>query len=229
MIRRVRLLALVALLTAAASAPSAAYAAPEGQLTWGVHITLVPSYFDPAETPGLVTPFMLLSALHDALVKPMPGHAASPSLAESWTMSKDGLVYEFALRRGVKFHNGDAVTSEDVKFSFERYRGSAAGLLKARVARVETPTPERVRIVLKQPWADFMTFYASPATGASWIVPKRYVEKVGDEGFKKAPVGAGPYKFVSFKPGVELTLEANEQYWRKVPHRGPQGEKAVVP
>ena len=62
-----------------------------------------------------------------------------------------------------------------------------------------------------------MTFYGTPATGAGWIVPRKYVEKVGDEGFKKAPVGAGPYRFVSFTPGVELVLEAYEQYWRKTP------------
>ena len=61
-----------------------------------------------------------------------------------------------------------------------------------------------------------MTFYTS-ATAASWIVPKKYVEQVGDEGFKKAPIGAGPYKFVSFAPGLELTMEANDQYWRKKP------------
>src|SRR4029453_5269532 len=58
----------------------------------------------------------------------------------------------------------------------------------------------------------------TPATGAAWVVPKKYVEKVGDEGFKKAPVGAGPYKFVAFKPGVELVLEAHEGYWRKAPN-----------
>jgi peptide/nickel transport system substrate-binding protein len=95
-------------------------------------------------------------------------------------VSKDGLVYEFLLRKGVKFHNGEPVTSEDVKFSFERYRGGAATLLHGKVARVETPDARRVRLVLKQPWADFMTFYASPATGAAWIVPKAYVEKVGE-------------------------------------------------
>ena len=219
MIRRTRPTAVVATLLAIAvlALPQRAHAAAEGQLVWGVHISLVPTYFEPAETAGLVTPFMLLYALHDSLVKPMPGNTMAPSLAESWTMSKDGLVYEFVLRRGVKFHNGDPVTAEDVKFSFERYRGALSGLLKSRVAHIDTPDPQRVRIVLKQPWADFMTFYASPATGASWIVPKRYVEKVGDDGFKKAPVGAGPYKFVSFKPGVELVLDAYEQYWRKPP------------
>src|SRR5206468_1909640 len=66
-------------------------------------------------------------------------------------------------------------------------------------------------------WPDFMTFYGTPATGAGWIVPKKYVEKVGDDGFKRAPVGAGPYRFVSFNPGVELVLEAFEGYWRKTP------------
>jgi hypothetical protein len=99
-----------------------------------VHITLIPTYFDPADTPGLVTPFMILYALHDALVKPMPGRPATPSLAESWTVSKDGLVYDFVLRRGVKFHTGEEVTAEDVKFSFDRYRGAAATLLHSKVA-----------------------------------------------------------------------------------------------
>jgi peptide/nickel transport system substrate-binding protein len=89
-------------------------------------------------------------------------------------------------------------------------------MLKERVAGVDTPDPGRVRIRLKKPWPDFLTFYTN-ATGAGWIVPRKYVEKVGDEGFKKAPVGAGPYKFVSFTPGVELVLEAFEQYWRKSP------------
>ena len=138
-------------------------------------------------------------------------------LAQSWSISKHVLVYEFVLRRGVKFHNGDVMTAEDVKFSFERYRGASAALLKQKVAAVEIPDPTRVRFRLKEPWPDFMTFYATPATGAAWIVPKKYVEKVGDEGFKKQPVGAGPYRFVSFKPGVELVLEAHEGYWRKPP------------
>jgi peptide/nickel transport system substrate-binding protein len=192
-------------------------AAPEGQLTWAVHTTLVPAWFDPVEMPSVITPFMILYGLHDAVVKPMPGQAMAPSLAESWSASKDGLVYEFVLRKGVRFHNGDPLTAEDVKFSFERYRGVSAKLLKDKVAAVETPDPSRVRFRLKAPWPDFMMFYSS-ATGSGWVMPKKYVDKVGDEGFKKAPVGAGPYKFVSFNPGVELVLEAFEGYWRKVPN-----------
>ena len=146
------------------------------------------------------------------------GQAVGPSLAESWTVSPDGLVYEFVLRRGVKFHNGDTVSAEDVKFSFERYKGAAASTYRARVAAVEVVDPHRVRFRLKHPWPDFMTFYGTPATGAAWVVPKTYVERVGDDGFKKAPVGAGPYKVVAFKPGVELVLEAHEQFWRKTPN-----------
>jgi peptide/nickel transport system substrate-binding protein len=189
----------------------------DGQMTWGVHVSLAPTWLDPAETPGLITPFMILYAIHDALVKPMPGNAMAPSLAESWKASPDGLTYTFSLRRGVKFHNGDPVTAEDVKFSFARYKGTANKLFKERVAGVDAVDAQTVRFRLKQPWPDFLTFYATPATGAAWIVPKKYVESVGDEGFKKAPVGAGPYRFVAFKPGVELTLEAYEQYWRKAP------------
>ena len=197
------------------AAPAAA--GPEGQMTWGVHISLAPTWFDPAETPGIATPFMVLYALHDALVKPLPGNAAASSLAESWSLSKDGLTYEFVLRQGVKFHNGDPVTADDVKFSFERYRGAASRLMREKVAAVEVVDPSRIRFRFKEPWPDFMTYYGSLTTGAGWIVPKKYLEKVGDDGFKKAPVGAGPYRFVSFTPGVELVLEAHEQYWRKVP------------
>jgi peptide/nickel transport system substrate-binding protein len=198
--------------------PAAAAAAPEGQMTWAVHISIAPTWFDPAEHPGIVTSLMIFYALHDALVKPMPGRSAAPSLAESWSVSPDGLTHEFVLRRGVLFHDGTTMTAEDVKFSFERYKGAAAKLFKEKVASVDVVDPQRVRFRLKEPWPDFMAFFGTPATGAAWIVPRAYVQKVGDEGFKKAPVGAGPYKLVSFTPGVELVLEAHDRYWRKVPN-----------
>ncbi len=212
-----RVLATVLLAAVLTVGAAPAIAAPAGQMVWAVHVTLAPTWFDPAETPALITPFMVLYALHDALVKPMPGAAMAPSLAESWSASKDGLTYEFVLRKGVKFHNGEPVTADDVKFSFERYKGAASRTLKERVASVDVVDATRVRFRMKQPWPDFMTFYGTPATGAAWIVPRKYVEKVGEDGFKKAPVGAGPYKFVASNPGVELTLEAFEGYWRKTP------------
>src|SRR3954470_17946404 len=120
-------------------------AAPQGEMVWGVHTSLAPTWFDPAETPGIITPFMVLYALHDAMVKPMPGELYSPSLAESWTISEDTLTYEFTIRNGVKFHNGEPVTAEDVKFPFERYRGAAHALLAQGVAAVEAVDPRRVR------------------------------------------------------------------------------------
>ena len=193
------------------------HAAPEGTMTWGVHVTLAARWLDPGETEGVITPFMVLYALHDALVKPMPGGLTTPSLAESWTMSKDGLTCEFVLRKGIRFHNGDPVTGEDVKFSFERYQGGAAKLLKEKVREVQVADPGRVRFHLKEPWPDFITFYGTSASASGWIVPKKYIERVGEEAFKKAPVGAGPFRLVSFTPGVDLVAEAFDGYWRKTP------------
>ena len=187
----------LALLLGCSITVGVAAAKPQGQMTWALHFTTAPTYFDPAETPGIITPFLFLYALHDALVKPMPGNPQAPSLAESWSESADGLTYEFKLRQGVTFHNGDPLTAEDVKFSLERYRGASANLYKEKVKAVEVVDPHLVRIHLKEPWPDFMTFYGTPSTGAGWIVPKKYVEQVGDDGFKQHPIGAGPYKFVS--------------------------------
>ena len=213
---RRHVIGLVAVMVSLGAAGSAVASSPKGQLTWATPVTIAPTWFDPAETMGLITPYQYLYALHDAMVKPMPGEPFASSLAKSWSISDDGLIYEFVLRDGAKFHNGEPVTSEDVQFSFERYRGAASKLLKDRVAAIETPDPQRILIKLKRPWPDFMTFYTK-ATSAAWVVPKKYVQSVGEEGFKKAPVGAGPYKFVSFTPGLELSMEAFDQYWRRTP------------
>ena len=97
----------------------------------------------------------------------MPGNPMAPSLAESWTVSPDQLVYEFKLREGLKFHNGDPFTAEDVKFSFLRYK---LNILQEKV-QVEIVDPYRVRFHLR-PWPDFMTYYGTLASGAGWIVPK---------------------------------------------------------
>ena len=213
-----RRLAILLLVLATLLGPGAASAVPpDGTMALGLHVTLVSRWLDPGETEALITPFMVLYALHDALVKPMPGNIMTPSLAESWTVSKDGLTYEFVIRKNARFHNGDPVTADDVKFTFERYKGAGGKLLKDKVKEVQVVAPNRARFVLKEQWPDFMAFYGTSATGAGWIVPKKYIEKVGEEAYKKAPVGAGPYKFVSFTPGVELTLEAFGDYWRKAP------------
>ena len=190
---------------------------PADTLTIAFDTTIAPTFLDPAETPGIATPFTFLYAIHDALAKPLPGNNMAPCLAESWKESSDGLLYEFKLRENVKFHNGDPFTAEDVKFSFHRYRGTSAKLLHERVKSVDIVDRHRIRFVLHKPWPDFLVFYATPATGAAWVVPKKYIEKVGEDGFKKQPVGLGPYRVVNISAGQEIVLEANDHYWRKKP------------
>ncbi len=201
----------------APGAPAAA-PAPAGQIVMAFHVTISPAWFDPSLAPPQITPFGVLYALHDALVRAYPGTNMGPALAESWQESEDGLTYEFKLKPGLTFHNGDPVTSEDVKFSFDRYKGASATVLKEKVKEVEIVDPRMVRFHLQEVWPDFMTVYGSTASAAGIVVPKKYLEKVGEKGFSDHPIGAGPYKFVSTKPGVEVVLEAFPQYWRHVPH-----------
>ena len=203
------------LLVAGLPRSASAQAKPEGEMRYALYVTLSPVWFDPGEVSGQLTPFWILYALHDALVKPMPGNMMSPSLAEGWTVSADQKTYEFKLREGLKFHNGDPFTADDVKFSFHRAKGSKT--LHEKVKEVTVLGPARVRFQLHDAWPDFMTYYGSIVSGAGWVVPKKYVERVGDDGFKRAPVGLGPYKFVSHTPGVELVMDAYEGYWRKMP------------
>src|ERR1700704_3742735 len=186
----------LALLVAAGGAiePAAAQAKPEGEMRWALYVTLSPVWFDPGDVLGQITPFWVLYAIHDALVKPMPGNLMTASLAESWTVSADQRVYEFKLREGLKFHNGDPFTAEDVKFSF--HRAKVGKVLKDRVREVEIAGPSRVRFHLHEPFPDFMAYYGTLASGAGWIVPRKYVERVGDEGFKKQPAGLGPSQLV---------------------------------
>src|SRR6188474_565875 len=165
--RRTLALACVLVLALGCFEPAAAQAKPEGEMRWALYVTLAPLWFDPAEVSGQITPFWVLYAIHDALVKPMPGTLLSPSLAESWTVSRDQRVYEFKLREGLKFHNGDPFTAEDVKFSFERAKG--AKQLQEKVREVTVVDRHRVRFQLGEPWPDFLTYYGTLATSAAWI------------------------------------------------------------
>jgi len=216
--RRIVLLLTAAVLILGMPHGVAGQPTPAGEAVIGWHVTLAPSWFDPSTAPPQITPFGLLYAIHDALLRPLPGQKMGASLAESWKESPDGRVYEFKLRGGLKFHNGDPVTAEDVKFSFERYKGAGSKALQARVQQVEIVDPLTVRFHLKEPWPDFLTFYGTSATAAGIVVPKKYLTQVGDDGFRKHPVGAGPYTFVSHKPGIEVVLEAYPGYWRHAPY-----------
>ncbi len=194
-------------------------ASPSGEFKGGIHWAISADWLDPAVNSGLaISTYLPLYLFHDALVKAMPEGLYTPCLAESWTISPDSKVYEFKLREGVKFHNGDTMTSEDVVFSFKRYKAAQAKFIHDKIENVQAMNPHLVRITFKEPFPDFLDYLLPGATSIGWVVPKKYVEKVGDAGFKKNPVGCGPYKFVEFAAGVKLVGEAFEGFWRKVPN-----------
>jgi peptide/nickel transport system substrate-binding protein len=198
-------------------APAAARPEPKGKFSYAWHGSISPAWLDPQENPPQVTPYNFSYTLHDALVKPMPGENFAPSLAESFEISPDNKSATFKLRRNIKFHDGSPVTPEDVKFTFEQYRGASAAVLKAKTNRVELPDERTIRFVFNEPFLDFLVLYGTPASGAGWIVPKAYYEKVGADRFKNAPIGAGPYRFVKQTAGSEIEFEAFPEYWRKTP------------
>ncbi len=202
---------------AATTAPATAQSAPKGKFTYAFHVSITPAWMDPQENPPQVTPYNFAYTLHDALVKPMPGKDFVPSLAESYEIAPDSKSATFKLRPNIKFHDGSPVTPEDVKFTYENYRGASAGILKAKLEKIDLPDNRTVKFFFKEPFLDFLTIYGSPASGAAWIVPKAYYEKVGKDGFKTAPIGAGPYRMVKQTPGSEIEFEAFPDYWRKQP------------
>ena len=148
-------------------------AEPKGEVVFALHVTIAPAWFDPAEMPAQITPFIIGYTLHDALVRALPGVRMGPALAESWSESLDGLTYEFRLRSGLKFHNGDPCTAEDVQFSFRRYKGSGANEFQTKVKSVEVVDARTVRFHLHAPWPDFMTYYGSSATAAGYVRLRR--------------------------------------------------------
>ena len=191
---------------------------PQGVLKQAIHWSISADWLDPSTNSALVPAQICTYLFHDALVKPMPNQTFFPSLAESWTISPDAKTFEFKIRQGVKFHNGDPLTAEDVVFTFWRYKGPQAKLIHNKTEKVEAVNPHLVRFTFKTPFPDFLEYHMPAATTIGWIVPKKYVEKVGDAGYKKNPVGCGPYKLVEFSTGVKMVAEAFDEYWRKVPN-----------
>ena len=191
-------------------------AAPKGVLKGTIHWGVSAEYND----PSLAGTYMALFnqyLFNDALIKPMPDGWYSPCLAESWTISRDSRIFEFKLRRGVKFHNGDEMTAEDVVFTFWRYKARSAKFIHGRTEKVEAVNPYLVRITFKEPFPNFLEFFLPGMSTIGWITPKKYIEKVGDAEYRKKPIGCGPYRFVEFNPDVRIVGEAFENFWRKVP------------
>lgn len=211
-------LAVIGAGVASLSMGSRAFAQNPSRIVFGAGIGPTGLFFDPGNTPGTGAPLVIQYALHDALIRPMPGANIGLSLAESMEAAKDGLSYTFRLREGLTFQNGDPLTADDAKFSFDRYKGANNNSIRNFVDRAEVLDKRTVRYVLKEQWPDFKTIFGTPASGVAWILPKAYFEKVGEQGFLAHPVGAGPYRITHFAPGTRLEMEAFAGYWRKKPN-----------
>ena len=158
---------------------------------------------------------LVLSNVYDCLTFLEADGSISPGLAESWSLSEDGLCYTFYLREGVKFHNGYDFTAEDVKFTFDKgAAGPLGSALFVNFKSCEIVDDYTVNIYLSAPYAGFLFGVASRLGG---ICSKAYYDEVGDAGYLDAPVGTGPYKFVEARSGEKIVLEANEDYWRGAP------------
>jgi peptide/nickel transport system substrate-binding protein len=181
----------------------------------GVPFSLTPRYFDPTSTASN-TYFSILYALHDALVR-SDENAPTPSLAKNFNYNTQMTEFTYELKPGVKFHNGDLLTAEDVKFSLERYTGVEAQQFKSRISAIETPDAHTVIVKLKESWPDYPTMTGTTASAFGWIVPKRYYESVGPDGFLAAPVGAGPYKFEKADAGREFSFTRFDDYHGRKP------------
>jgi peptide/nickel transport system substrate-binding protein len=196
---------------------------PAGKLTIAVHVSLSPKWLNPQEIPGDMA-YELIWKMHDNMIKGTPGKVYTYSLAEFYDMSPDFKTATVRLRQGLKFHNGDPITAEDVKFSYDNYHGVNASFLQNKTERVEVVDPHTVRFHFKEPFVDFLLYYGTTASASGVIIPKNYYMSLGattaerDEKFAQAPIGAGPYRFVRQEPGIEVEFGAFPDYWRKVPH-----------
>src|SRR3989454_1149842 len=211
-------LMLIALASAAASLSSPAGAAARGKLVLAWHAGLASRWLDPQEHDGTATPDNFFTAIHDGLIKNQ-GTALfdHPALAEKFTVAPDAKSATFTLRKGIKFHNGEPVTPQDVKFSYENYRGAKADVFKKKTERVEIVDDRTIRFHFKEPFLDFAILFGTANVAApGWVVPEKYYKQVGADGFKQKPVGAGPYKLVRHEPGVKLEMEAFDGYYRPV-------------
>jgi peptide/nickel transport system substrate-binding protein len=173
-----------------------------------------PDTFDLSSTKITPVTELVAANISEKIVGITQSGKLIPGLAASWKMSPDGKEIEFTLRKGVKFHSGDPLTSKDVEFSYKRGVEKISALRRdlALVERLEIIDNYRIKFHFKQPDAAFL-----PLLGVFYIVSKDYYERVGEEQFIKKPVGTGPYKFVNWVLGQYVDLEANDNYWGEAP------------
>jgi peptide/nickel transport system substrate-binding protein len=210
---------LVVLALAVTAVPLASVAAgAKGKLVLAWHAGFASRWLDPQEHDGTATPDNFFTALHDGLIKNQGTQLYDhPALAERFTVAPDARSATFTLRKGLKFHNGEPVTPQDVKFSYESYRGAKADLFKKKTERVEIVDDRTIRFQFREPFLDFPILFGTANVAApGWVVPAKYYQQVGADGFKQKPIGAGPFKLVRHEPGVKVEMEAFDGYYRPV-------------
>src|SRR4029453_19352997 len=188
---------------------------PKGTLNIGLHFGIDPGWLDPLGYYGAALQFYYL--VHDALVKAMPQGEFTYSLAEHAEMSADFTRAAFRLRPGLRFQDGHPLTTADVKWTYENYRGLNFKFLQDRLDRIEIVDDRTIIFHFKGPFVDFIDLYNGAGSGAGWVVPKHYYERVGKDAFNARPLGAGPFKLVSQEAGVRVSVEAWADYWRRPP------------
>jgi peptide/nickel transport system substrate-binding protein len=202
---------------------------PKGTFTIAQHFALDPTWLDPQDHIVALTQQHYDYLVHDALIKTMPQGLMTYSLAEHAEAAEDFTKVAFRLRQGLKFHDGQPLTTADVAWTYHNYRGVTAKPFKDKLdsARpdggIELVDDRTIIFHFKEPFLDFMDLYSGASTGIGWVVPKHYYEQVGPAGFKERPLGAGPFKFVSQQAGVEMVFESWNDYWRKAP-----GVKTII-
>ena len=186
-----------------------------------------PDTLDPHKTSGTLT-FQTLKSIYDTLAEPDMSGRIVPALAERWEVSDDALSWTFYLRRGVIFHNGDKLTSKDVKATLERLIDKATASPKAKefaaITTIETPDDTTVVIKLKAPRSPLL---ASLASGWGAILPWRLIDAKHD--FASKPVGTGPFKLQEWVRDSRITLVKNPNYWMKGHPRLDQVIMHIIP
>src|SRR5215470_11074362 len=197
---------------------AAATVVPKGKMVLAWHTNIAARWLDPQQHDGTASGDNFLMALHDALIKNFREvRYDHPALAERYEFAEDAKSAIFRLRPGIKFHDGTPVTPEDVKWSYEHYRGASGEVFHEKTQGVEIVDDRTVRFHFKEPFLDFPILLGTAnVCGAGWIVPAKYYEQAGQEGYLRKPVGAGPYRLVSQQPGVRLEFEAFDDYYRPV-------------